>query len=250
MITNEKPLVQQIKKVQSMEDEVRQAVSQIKNLGLKSLKKGLEDWNTEEGLLLYKGKIYIPNNTELRAEITRLHHDNPAAGHPGRYKMLELVSRNYWWPSMSQFVNRYVEACDNCIRSKPKIGPSYKQLKPNETPERRWGTISMDFIMPLPKSEGNTGILVVVDRLTKMAHFITIKKEITAIETAETLMREIFKLHRLPDKIISDRGTQFAANVIQEMYKKLGITSALSSAYHPQTDSQTERVNQDLETYI
>jgi len=151
---------------------------------------------------------------------------------------------------MSQFIDKYVEACDNCIRSKPRISQGFKQLKPNETPDRRWGTISMDFIMPLPKSEGNTGILVVVDRLTKMAHFITIKKEITALETAETLMRNVFKLHGLPDKIISDRRTQFAAKVIQEMYKKLDITSALSSAYHPQTDGQTERVNQDLETYI
>lgn len=108
----------------------------------------------------------------------------------------------------------------------------------------------MDFVMPLPKSKGFTGILVVVDRLTKMAHFIAVKKEITALETAETLMKNVFKLHRLPDKVISDRGPQFAVQVIQEMYKKLDIIPALSTAYHPQTDSQTERVNQDLETYV
>ncbi len=151
---------------------------------------------------------------------------------------------------MSHFINEYVEACDNCLRSKPKLHSAYKQLKPNETPERRWGTISMDFIMPLPKSEGNTGILVVVDRLTKMAHFIAIKKTIDSIETAQTLMKQVFKLHGLPDKIISDRGSQFASHVLQEMYKVLGITVALSTAYHPQTDGQTERVNQDLETYL
>jgi len=151
---------------------------------------------------------------------------------------------------MSQFIDRYIEACDNCLRSKPKLHHTYKQLKPNETPERRWGTISMDFIMPLPKSNGYTGILVVVDRLTKMSHFIPIKRDITAIETAEMLMKYIFKNHGLPDKIISDRGSQFAVNVIQEMYKKLNIMVALSTAYHPQTDGQTERVNQDLETYL
>ena len=151
---------------------------------------------------------------------------------------------------MSQFIDKYVEACDNCLRSKPKLHHMYKQLKPNETPERRWGTISMDFVMPLPKSNGYTGILVVMDRLTKMSHFIPIRRDITAIETAETLMKHIFKNHGLPDKIISDRGSQFAANVIQEMYKKLNITIALSTAYHPQTDGQTKRVNQDLETYL
>lgn len=108
----------------------------------------------------------------------------------------------------------------------------------------------MDFIMPLPKSKGFTGILVVVDRLTKMAHFIAVKKEITALEMAETLMKNVFKLHGLPDKVISDRGPQFTTQVIQEMYKKLDIVPALSTAYHPQTDRQMERVNQDLETYV
>jgi len=121
---------------------------------------------------------------------------------------------------------------------------------PNETPKRRWGTISMDFIMPLPKSEGFTAVLVVVDRLTKMAHFISTRRDITATKTAEELMKHVFKIHGLPDKIILDRGSQFAANVIREMYNKLNITIALSSTYHPQTDGQTERVNQDLETYL
>ena len=108
----------------------------------------------------------------------------------------------------------------------------------------------MDFIMPLPKSNNYTGILVVVDWLTKMAHFIPTRKDITATETTEELMKHVFKHHGLPDKIISDRGTQFAAKVTEEMYKKLNIQVALSTAYHPQTDGQTERVNQDLETYI
>ena len=151
---------------------------------------------------------------------------------------------------MSQFINRYIEACDNCLRSKPKLQNKLKQLHPTETPDRRWGTISMDFIMPLPTSKGYTGVLVVVDRLTKMAHFIPIKKEITAVQTAKTLMKTVFKLHGLLDKIISDRGGQFAAGVIQEMYSKIQIQIALSTAYHPQTDGQMERVNQDLETYI
>ena len=222
----------------------------MKKLGPKTLSKGLEDWNTEEGLLLYKGRIYVPKDQQLRADIVKIHHDGPATGHPGRHKTLELVSRNYWWPSMTQFIHEYVDACDNCIRSKPKLHQSYKQLKPNETPERRWGTISMDFIMPLPKSNSYTGILVVVDRLTKMAHFLPTRKDITATETTEELMKHVFKHHGLPDKIISDRGTQFAAKVTEEMYKKLNIQVALSTAYHPQTDGQTERVNQDLETYI
>ncbi len=250
MILNKRPLVQRIKEIQTMEDKVRTAVEQVKKLGPKALKKGLEHWNTEEGLLLFKGRIYVPKNDNLQADIIKIHHDTPAAGHPGRHKTLELVSRNYWWPNMAQFIDRYIEACNNCLRSKPKLHDAYKSLRPNETPKRRWGTISMDFVMPLPKSKGYTGILVVVDRLTKMAHFLPIRKDITAMETVKELMKHIFKLHGLPDKIISDRGSQFAAQVIQEMYKRLDIKTALSMAYHPQTDGQTERVNQDMETYI
>ena len=249
-VLNERPLIKRIREEQVMEDDIRVAVQQVKKLGPKTLSKGLEDWNTEEGLLLYKGRIYVPNNKQLRADIVKIHHDGIATGHPGRHKTLELISQNYWWPAMTQFINEYIDGCDNCLRSKPKLHDRYKQLKPNETPERRWGTISMDFIMPLPKSQGYTGILVVVDRLTKMAHFCPVHKDITAMETTEKLMQEVFKHHGLPDKIISDRGSQFAAKVTQEMYNKLNITVALSTAYHPQTDGQTERVNQDLETYI
>ena len=196
---------------------------------------------------MFKRQIYAPKDKKLRTEIMRIHHDTPAAGHPGQHKTLELVTRNYWWPSMLQFVNRYVEACNNCLQLKLRLRNAYRALQPNE---RQWGTISMDFVIPLSKSKGFTRILVVVDRLMKMAHFIAVKKEITTLETAKTLMKNVFKLHRLPDKIISDRGPQFAAQVIQEMYRKLSIVPALSTAYHPQTDRQTKRVNQDLETYV
>jgi len=121
MILNERPLVQRIKEVQIMEDDVRQVVKQVKKLGPKSLRKGLEDWNMEEGLLLYRGRIYIPKNEIIRRDIIKIHHDTPAAGHPGRHKTLELVSRNYWWPNMAQFIDQYIEACDNCLRLKPKL---------------------------------------------------------------------------------------------------------------------------------
>jgi IS30 family transposase len=149
---------------------------------------------------------------------------------------------------MSQFINN-IETCDNCLQSKLKVKHNFKQLHPTEMPSRRWGTISMDFTMPLT-SKGYTRILVVVDRLTKMALFIPIKKEISAMETVNTLMKTVFKIHGLPNKIISDRGGQFAAGVIQEMYSRIQICVALSTAYHPQMDGQTERVNQDLESYI
>lgn len=105
---------------------------------------------------------------------------------------------------MTELINKYVEACDTCLRAKPKLQTTHKELKPNKTPERRWGTITMDFVMPLPKSEGHTGVLVVVDQLTKMVHFIPVARDISVVETAEAVMRNIVKIHGLPNKIISD----------------------------------------------
>jgi len=121
---------------------------------------------------------------------------------------------------------------------------------PNSIPERPWTYISAEFITKLLLAQGYDSILVVVDRLTKMVHFIpTIEK--TLVKGLARLFRDnIWKLHGLPESIISDRRPQFAAGLMKELNKVLGIKSKLSMAFHPQTDGQTERVNQKLEQYL
>ena len=197
-----------------------------------------------------EGKVYVPKDEKLRAEIIRLHHDTPVGGHGGQWKMTELVTRNFWWLGVSREVKRYVEGCDACQRNKNRTQAPAGKLMPNSIPEKPWSHISADFITKLPLAQGYDSILVVVDRLTKMAHFIPTTEKMTAGGLAQLFRDNVWKLHGLPESIISDRGPQFAAGVMRELNAMLGIDSKLSTAFHPQTDGQTERMNQELEQYL
>ena len=151
---------------------------------------------------------------------------------------------------MSREVKRYVEGCDACQRNKNRTQAPAGKLMPNSIPEKPWSHISADFIMKLPLAQGYDSILVVIDRLTKMAHFIPTTEKTTAEGLARLFRDNVWKLHSLPESIISDRELQFAAGVIRELNAMLGIDSKLSTVFHPQTDGQTERMNQELEQYL
>ncbi len=163
---------------------------------------------------------------------------------------MELISRDFWWPQMWKTVKDYVTTCDTCSRSKIPRHRPYGLLQPLPIPETPWTSISMDFIVDLPPSKTFDSIFVVVDRLTKIAHFIPCHKTVTGEETARLFIDNVYRLHGLPNDIISDRGTQFTSKFWQSLFKILGVDIKLSSAYHPQTDGQTERVNQVLEQYL
>jgi len=123
-------------------------------------------------------------------------------------------------------------------------------MKPNEAPDRRWKWISMDFITDLPKSEEDDGILIVIDRLTKIAHFLPCTKEMDARQFSELFKMEIFRLYEMPKNIITDGGSVFTSDLWKETTKQQGIERRLSTAFHPQTDGQTERTNSTLEQYL
>jgi len=241
-------ILDKIRKSKARDDEVIKAVEEMKRAGVKVLRD--EEWQEHEGLMLKEGKVYVPKDEKLRAEIIRLHHDTPVGGHGGQWKMTELVTRNFWWPGVSREMKRYVEGCDVCQRNKNRIQAPVGKLMPNSIPEKPWSHISADFITKLPLAQGYDSILVVVDRLTKMAHFIPTTEKMTAGGLAQLFRDNVWKLHGLPESIISDRGPQFAAGVIRELNGMLGIDSKLSTAFHPQTDGQTERMNQELEQYL
>jgi len=124
------------------------------------------------------------------------------------------------------------------------------KLRPNKVPERLWQHISVDFIMKLLVSKGHDSILVVCDRFSKMSHFVATTEKTTAEGLARLFRDNMWKLHGLPESVISDRGSQFAAGLTKELNKMLGIETKLFMAYHPQTDRQTERTNQELEQYL
>ena len=151
---------------------------------------------------------------------------------------------------MKQKISDYVDTCDTCQRNKTRRGKTQPPLKPLEVPTRPWAHITMDFITGLPESEGYNAILVVVDRFSKMGIFIPCTEKTDSKKTAKMLLDNVFTKHGLPDKITSDRGPQFTSNFTNEVYKAMNIENALSTAHHPQTDGQSERVNQELELYL
>jgi len=199
---------------------------------------------------LKEGRVYVPKDEKLRVEIIRLHYDMPIAGHGGQWKTVELVTRNYWWPGIIKEVKRYVEGCDQCQRMKNRAEMLAGKLQPNQIPEKPWQHISVDFITKLPVSKGHDSILVVYDRFSKMSHFVVMTEKTMAERLARLFRDNVWKLHGLPESVISDRGLQFAAGITRELNKMLGIETKLSTAYHPETDGQTERTNQELEQYL
>jgi transposase InsO family protein len=249
-VEGDKELVRQIRESKEFDEELVDAIERLKDGAPTALRRGLEEWNTEDGLILYRGKVYVPKDVELRRWIVELHHDSLPTGHPGQWKTYKLVSQNYWWPGMSVFIEKYVSGCETCARTKNRHQSPAGLLQPNSVPTAPWQIISCDLITQLPKSSGFDAIFVVVDRLTKQAHFIPTMSSVDSPGIAELFLTLVWKLHGTPKEVISDRGPQFAAKFMQQVFHRLGIKSALSTAYHPQTDGQTERVNQELEQYL
>jgi len=151
---------------------------------------------------------------------------------------------------MRETIKQYVKSCDICQRTKVVRHAPYGLLKPKEAPDQPWKSISMNFITDLPLSEGADAVLIVIDRLIKRAHFIPCTKEMHAKQFQETFIREIFRLYGLPRDIITDRGSIFRSDLWKETTRKLGIERRLSTAFHPETDRQTERTNSTLEQYL
>jgi len=241
-------IIEKIKKARSKDEEVVRIVEEMKKARVKELRG--EEWKIEGDLVIKEGKIYVPKDGELRAEIIRLHHDVPVAGHGGRWKMVELVTRNYWWPEVTRDVGRYVEGCDLCQRMKNRMKKVVGKLKLSEVLEKLWTHPMVDFITKLPVVAGKDAILVVCNRLSKMTHFVATTEGTLAEGLARLFRNNIWKLHGLPESVVSDRGPQFAAELTKELNRMLGIETRLSTAFHPQIDGQMEWMNQELEQYL
>jgi len=185
------------------------------------------------GRLLYRGKFYVPDYGPLRLYLIQTHHEVPVAGHPGRSKTLELLSRNYHWPEMRQDVERFVRTCHICRQSKTSRHAPFGDLRPLVIPQQPWQDISMDFVMGLPRSKDQYAIWVVVDRLTKQRHLVPCSTTVDARYLADLFLQHVFRLHGLPQTITSDRGPQFAPAFWHRLFARLGIEPRLSTAFHP-----------------
>jgi hypothetical protein len=245
---DENGLLRRIRNSKEWDETVVKAMEELEKSGQRRMDG--EEWSREQGLILFRGKVYVPKDMDLRRHLVSLHHDTPVTGHPGRWKTLELVTRNYWWPGISRYVASYVKGCDRCNRTKTFPAKLAGRLVPNPVPQDIWQIITVDLIEGLPESQGFDSIMVVVDRLSKMMHAIPTNKTVTSEGVARHFRDHVWKLHGLPEQVISDRGTQFVSGFMKELYTLLGIKMAPSTAYHPQTDGQTERVNQEIEQYL
>lgn len=205
---------------------------------------------TRRGFLSFQHRAYVPNHNDARLKILRTRHDSLLAGHPGIAKTLELISRDYIWIGLRRDVEAYVAGCDVCQRTKSSHQRSHPHLRPLEVPKVPWRHLSMDFIEPLPPSNNFNSILVIVDRLTKWSIFIPTTTKLSAPGLATLFTSCVLSQHGLPDSIVSDRGSKFVSKFWRHLMAQLGIRLNLSTAYHPQTDGQTERVNQTVEQYL
>ncbi|SOV06442.1 uncharacterized protein UDID_17465 [Ustilago sp. UG-2017a] len=201
-------------------------------------------------LLTYQDLVCVPDVDDLRLLIVQDHHDSPSAGHPGRRNTLSLVRQSFFWLGMSKFVHSFVDSCETCRRIKAVRHKPYGHLKSLPVPPHPWSSISMDLIEQLPPSSGFTAILVVVDRLTKMAIFVPTTNELDAPELAKLFLCHVYSKHGLPTSIVLDRGSEFTSHFWCSLSTLLGIETHFSSAYHPQLDGQTERINQVLEQFL
>ena len=164
--------------------------------------------------------------------------------------MLELLKRTYWWPGLKEDIKRYVQECFKYQQNKVQHQKKAGELHPLEIPQGPWQEISIDIIKPLPKSNKMDTIVVIVNQFTKMIRLKATTTNVSLEEIVKTYRDDIWKLHRVPRKILSDWGPQFASKFIEEFMKALGTKRQLLMAYHPQTDSQMERINQEIGMFL
>ena len=193
-------------------------------------------------------RLFVPQR--VRSKVLQWGHSSCLAVHPGCQRTLEFLKRRFWWPEMEKDVKSFVAACTVCVQSKTQHQRPQGLLHPLPVPGRPWSHLSVDFITGLPSSEGNTVILVVVDRFSKSCRFIALSKLPSALQTAKLMFEHVFRVYGLPQDIVSDRGPQFTSRVWRAFCKLIGATASLTSGFHPQSNGQTEKVNQELEASL
>ena len=207
---------------------------------------------TPQGLLVIQKddqrKLVVP--TTLRQRILRECHDVPSVGHVGIRRTMELLERAYHWRGMRKDATSYVRTCPTCQMVKSENRKKAGPLQPIPPPERKWSHVTTDLVTDLPESEGFTAIAVFVDRLTKRVHFAPCTKEVTATDYAQIFVDTVFRHHGLPEVIISDRDPRFTSKFWTTLFELLGTDLRFSTAFHPQTDGQSEVMIRTLENFL
>ncbi|KAJ3684733.1 hypothetical protein LUZ61_013897 [Rhynchospora tenuis] len=206
-----------------------------------------KEWSFCDGLFLRQHRIFVPASSPcLQTILTTAH----SVGHEGVQKTLHRIRRDFYIPQLKQLVQDFVQSCPQCQRHKVEHLHPAGLLQPLSVPARIWSDIAMDFIEGFPKSHGKSVILTVVDRFSKYAHFIPLAHPYTARSVAQVFFEAIVRLHGIPESIVSDRDTVFTSNFWTELFRLMGVHLNFSSAFHPQSDGQSEVVNRTVEMYL
>jgi hypothetical protein len=189
-------------------------------------------------------EIVVPEDEELRTLLISEFHDSKYAGHFGMSRTWVAIDRVFWWKSLAGDIAKFVSTCVACQRNKARCHKPCGLLQPLPVSEKPWHTVTFDYIVKLPKtSRGNDSMCVIVDKLTKLVHFVACEEEVSAKEFAELYVDHVFRLHGLSREFITDRDPRFTSAFWQEVTVLLGTRIVMSSSFHPQIDGQTERVN-------
>jgi transposase InsO family protein len=203
----------------------------------------------ETGYAYYRERKWIPDNKQLRTSLIHGVHTSFGLTHPGRSVTYKTLARYYFWPGMSRDVTRYVDHCDDCSRTKVWRDGKQGYLRPLPVPDRTWQEILIDFITGLPESDGCTNLMVITDRLSKDVILIALP-DIATETVLKAFMERVVHYHFVPRSIVSDRGAQFVSNLWRQFCEVTGIRQQLSTAFHPQTDGSTERMNSVIEAIM
>eukprot|EP00253_Pinus_taeda_P033189 PITA_33189 len=232
-------LFEKIKSTAERDAVYQQIKQQLQQFFGKETQQGYE--LDDAGMLYFNKKLYVPNEDGIKKLILDEFHISHYTGHPGYQKMVTALRKEYYWPKMKKEVAEYVAQCLECQQIKAEHLHPAGLLQPLPIPEWKWETISMDFITGLPRTKkNNDSIMVVVDKLSKAAHVIPVQSTYKAVQIAHIFMQNIFKLNGLPKVIISDHDVKFTSAFWQTLFAELGTQLNFSTAYHPQTDGQTE----------
>ncbi|MCO5557221.1 hypothetical protein L7F22_010781 [Adiantum nelumboides] len=244
------PILEKIKEASLNDPEYQDLICRIQNSGeAKDISRPAKEYSLQGNFLYYEQRLCVPKDLALKKSILFEAHDSPISGHPGYAKTFNAIRKSNFWPRMKGDIICYVKQCLSYQRIKAKRIKLSGQLKPLDIPQMKWECTNMDFVTGLPTIAGYDSVYVVVDMLTKVAHLMSVKTTYMASYINRIFIKEIFRLHGLPKRIVSDRDAKFTSK-FWTFFQAIGTQLCFSTAYHPQTDGQIERVNQVIEDIL
>jgi hypothetical protein len=217
----------------------------VRKLQQGNLQQKIEEYKLDnDEILRYRGIIYVPNSQELKNMILKEMNNVPYVGHPGYQKTIVAIKSQYYWLDMKKEVVDFIARCLECQKVKAEHRHPAGLLQPLPIPEWKWEVVTMDFITKLPRTnKQHDSIMVVMDTLTKSAHFIPVKFTHREANIVDVYMKEIAKLHGITKTIVSDRDPNFTSKFWKGLFNGFGTNLNFSTTYHPELDGKTERVN-------